>query len=460
APPGRRPRKMLTAEQKYDLWVRMLTGQITQAEAAAEAGVDRSVISRLRGVARDGAVAALGASRPGRPRQTRAEASEAAALRAEAGAAGPHGGRAGRGAGGAAGKVGLGMSGPVPARVDGAAKTVLLGLIGDATAAGWTHGPVCSVLGIDRRRAWRWPRRRDAGKLDDVRPGGRPVHGLLGWERDEIVKLFDEWGDVDRSHRKLAHRGSWLGRVWVSPSTVDRVLAGHGLALAQTPRPKRAERTQWPDWCEWRPNQLWCWDGTQFPACGAAKHAYAVVDVVSRKWIATHLTATPDSVAARVLFARALDSEGLLSDEIAARLADPDAELPDDNDIPLLLALSDNGPEMRAGDTARFMAVCSIVQHFGRPSTPTDQAQIESLFAHVKDEHPHLGALDRPADLARELERVRAHYNSVRLHEGIGYVTPDDEHHGRGEQIRQARRDGLRHADAQRRHTHRNRPLP
>ena len=83
AAPGRRPRKMLTAEQKYDLWVRMLTGQITQAEAAAEAGVDRSVISRLRAVARDGAVAALGASRPGRPRQSRAEASEAAALRAE-----------------------------------------------------------------------------------------------------------------------------------------------------------------------------------------------------------------------------------------------------------------------------------------------------------------------------------------------------------------------------------------
>ena len=83
APPGRRPKKLLTAEQKYDLWVRMLTGQITQAEAAAEAGVDRSVISRLRAVARDGAVAALGASRPGRSRQSRAEASEAAALRAE-----------------------------------------------------------------------------------------------------------------------------------------------------------------------------------------------------------------------------------------------------------------------------------------------------------------------------------------------------------------------------------------
>ncbi|MGI8530160.1 MAG: hypothetical protein ACR2KO_11860, partial [Geodermatophilaceae bacterium] len=38
---------------------------------------------------------------------------------------------------------------------------------------------------------------------------------------------------------------------------------------------------------------------------------------------------------------------------------------------------------------------------------------------------------------------ARAEYNSVRLHAGIGYVTPDDEHHGRGDALRQARRDGL-----------------
>ena len=55
----RKPKRMLTAEQKYDLWLRMLTGQISQADAAAEVGVDRPVITRLRAVARDGACAAL-----------------------------------------------------------------------------------------------------------------------------------------------------------------------------------------------------------------------------------------------------------------------------------------------------------------------------------------------------------------------------------------------------------------
>jgi putative transposase len=37
-----------------------------------------------------------------------------------------------------------------------------------------------------------------------------------------------------------------------------------------------------------------------------------------------------------------------------------------------------------------------------------------------------------PDELRAELEVVRAHYNTVRLHAGIGYVTPDDEHSGRG----------------------------
>ncbi len=74
------------------------------------------------------------------------------------------------------------------------------------------------------------------------------------------------------------------------------------------------------------------------------------------------------------------------------------------------------------------MALCAIAQHFGRPGTPTDQAWIESLFGHLKVEQPHLLAIDDPAVLRAELGVQQIHYNTVRLHQGVGYVTPDDEH--------------------------------
>jgi transposase len=80
---GRRAKRFLSAEQKYDLWVRMLTGQLTTVQAAAEAGVDRTTIATLKRVARDGAIAALEASKPGRRQHTAAESAESARLRGE-----------------------------------------------------------------------------------------------------------------------------------------------------------------------------------------------------------------------------------------------------------------------------------------------------------------------------------------------------------------------------------------
>ena len=346
------------------------------------------------------------------------------------------------------------MSGSVPARVDGAAKTVLLDVIDRAVSAGWSLSRICGVLELDRQRAWRWQRRRFAGCLDDAMPGGNPIHGILAWEEAAVLELFEDWGPVDLSHRKLAHRGSYLERVWVSPSTVDRVLARHGLNLAGEPRPPKSAKKPWPDWVQWSPNQLWCWDGSQFEQCRAAKYAYAIVDIVSRKWIATLLAAEPTSVQVKVLFTQALRAEGIL-DDLDWRLEHPELVDVDDEALPVLLAVSDNGTEMTSATTRGFLATMSIAQHHGRPGTPTDQAWIESLWSHIKTEWPHLCRIADPAVLAAELDRVRHHYNHVRLHESIGYVTPIDEHEGRGDKIRAARRDGLATADAARRAHHR-----
>jgi putative transposase len=201
------------------------------------------------------------------------------------------------------------------------------------------------------------------------------------------------------------------------------------------------------------PEPVVVWDQSQFERCKAGRYAYAIVDIVSRKWITTVLAAEPTSVQVKVLFTRALRAEGVL-DDLDWRLAHPELVDLDDETLPVLLAVSDNGTEMTSTTTRAFLATMSIAQHFGRPGTPTDQAWIESLWSHIKLEWPHLCRIIDPAVLATQLERVRHHYNSVRLHESIGYVTPNDEHEGRGDKIRAARRDGMIAADAARRSHH------
>lgn len=64
-PRKRRPRKVLSPSAKYEIWLRLVRDEATIAQAAAEAGVDRSTIIRVRQVAKEGAMAALAASRPG-----------------------------------------------------------------------------------------------------------------------------------------------------------------------------------------------------------------------------------------------------------------------------------------------------------------------------------------------------------------------------------------------------------
>jgi transposase len=62
---GRRAKRFLTPLQKYEIWLQLVRGETTIAEAADRYGVDRSTIMRLRTVAKDGALQALAASKPG-----------------------------------------------------------------------------------------------------------------------------------------------------------------------------------------------------------------------------------------------------------------------------------------------------------------------------------------------------------------------------------------------------------
>ena len=61
----RRSKRLLSPSQKYEIWLQLVRQEVTMAEAAASHQVDRSTILRIRTVAKEGALAALSASKPG-----------------------------------------------------------------------------------------------------------------------------------------------------------------------------------------------------------------------------------------------------------------------------------------------------------------------------------------------------------------------------------------------------------
>jgi putative transposase len=274
----------------------------------------------------------------------------------------------------------LGLTaGTVPPRVEAPVKAGLLALVDHAVGAGWSTRRACQLLGLDPDRAVGWRGRAAAGRLADLPCGGGAVHGLLEAERSAIVDLFDAWAGIDRSHRKLAARGSRLELVHASASTVQRVLTAEGLVL-QGPAPREpAIRAPWPDWIEWKPGRVWCYDFTHFTR--ARRVAVAVMDVVSRRWLSTLVSAEETSSQIEAAFLAALDEQQLaerIDARLLARLRSGEAtavELdgPEADGVPVMIAMSDNGPQMRSHSTKEFMAACAIMQRFGRPGTPTDR---------------------------------------------------------------------------------------
>jgi len=63
---GRRRPKKLSAETKWEIYLQVTSGAITQADAARKWGVDVSTVITMRRTVKDAALAAL-ARKPGRP---------------------------------------------------------------------------------------------------------------------------------------------------------------------------------------------------------------------------------------------------------------------------------------------------------------------------------------------------------------------------------------------------------
>jgi putative transposase len=89
-------------------------------------------------------------------------------------------------------------------------------------------------------------------------------------------------------------------------------------APAREPRPPQP----WPDWAELVPGVIWIDDVTHVTTAGRC--TVAVLDVVSRTWLSTVVSAEESSTQVEVAFTRALTVDGtdhLLEDSLPRRAA-------------------------------------------------------------------------------------------------------------------------------------------
>jgi transposase InsO family protein len=97
--------------------------------------------------------------------------------------------------------------------------------------------------------------------------------------------------------------------------------------------------------------------------------------------------------------------------------------------------ISDNGPQFIARDFQTFIRICGMTHVRTSPYYPQSNGKLERWHGSLKRECIRPGTPLSLEDARRLVGRYVGHYNDVRLHSAIGYVTPRDRLEGRQQAI-------------------------
>ncbi len=112
--------------------------------------------------------------------------------------------------------------------------------------------------------------------------------------------------------------------------------------------------------------------------------------------------------------------------------------------------ISDNGPQFLAKDFKEFIRISGMTHVRTSPYYPQSNGKLERWHKSLKSECIRPGVPLTPEDARRLIQRYVEHYNTVRLHSAIWFVTPEDLLAGRRDEIHAARDRKLEQARQQR----------
>jgi putative transposase len=187
--------------------------------------------------------------------------------------------------------------------------------------------------------------------------------------------------------------------VAVSPSSVYRVLRDVGLIKAHNSKPSlKGKGFVQP----LRPHEHWHVDISYINVAGTFFYLCSLLDGCSRFIVHWEIRQSMTEAEVETIIQR-------------ARERFPDAR-------PRII--SDNGPQFIAKDFKEFIRLCGMTHVRTSPYYPQSNGKIERWHRSLKSECIRPGVPLSLEDARRLVEGYVRHYNEIRLHSAIGYVTP------------------------------------
>jgi len=93
--------------------------------------------------------------------------------------------------------------------------------------------------------------------------------------------------------------------------------------------------------------------------------------------------------------------------------------------------ISDNGPQLIARDSKEFIRIAGMMHVRTPPGYPQSNGKLESWHKSLRSECIRSGTPLTRKDALRPIQPYVNHYNTVRLHSALGYVTRQDTFDGR-----------------------------
>lgn len=262
------------------------------------------------------------------------------------------------------------------------------------------------MIGIGHSKYHDW--RKRYGKANEHNALIARDHWLEPEEKQAIIDFYGQ--NPLEGYRRLTFMMLDQDVAAASPSTVYRVLKSSGLLERSTATPsKRGTGFHQPA----QPHEHWHVDIAYINAGGTFYYLCCALDGASRYIVDWDIRESMTE----------LDVEIILQ---AAREKFPQA-------TPRII--SDNGPQFIARDFKEFIRVAGMTHVRISPGYPQSNGKIERWNKSLKTEAIRPGSPLCLEDARRLVATYVEHYNTVRLHSAIGYVTPLDALQGRQEQI-------------------------